>query len=58
MKQPDVPTIGGERKTLPTGKARKILKGSACDAPRKRAQPGNALEPESEQELIRVFGQK
>lgn len=55
MKQPDEPDIGGTRKTLPTGKARKVISAPPVQkAPRKK----NFLDKDVEKELVKDFGEK
>ena len=58
MKQPEELAIGGARKTLPTGKARKVQKGTRPVLRKKSGRARNILNQDAAEELIQVFGQK
>jgi hypothetical protein len=58
MKQSDEAAIGGARKTLPVGKARKVRSAQKGSGKKPAARKKNILDRDVEAELVRVFGQK
>lgn len=62
MKQPEEPSIGTTRKSLPTRKSRKMQKVTPANrTPKKREQPvrrRNILDKDVEKELVKAFGEK
>jgi hypothetical protein len=58
MKDPDEPAIGGARKSLPTGKAHKIQRGSRPPGLGKAPRRKLILDRQAQEEMVKVFGEK
>lgn len=58
MKQPDEPTIGATRKTLPARESRQVRKPTSSSKSKKTVRKGNFLDKDVEKELVRIFGEK